>query len=203
MLVARRPFVTEGDRCLSIFRHVYDTGALVFPENASVLEIGCAEADWIGPMLEARPDLQITGIDWRPITRAGTVVRGDVLTYDFPAASFDAVVGISSVEHIGLGHYDNDPLDVDGDRHCLERVVTWLKPGGFVYADVPYLPLGYRVHGDEYRGYDRQAIRERLIVPGLTLEQTWFASWRDEGITREPDESLGMSYIAILARTQR
>jgi len=130
-----------------------------------VLEIGCAEADWVTPMLEQRPDLQITAIDWRACERPCTVIRGDVLRHDFPEASFDAVVGISSIEHIGLGHYEGDPLDVDGDVHCMERVARWLKPGGWVYADVPFDTTGYRVWKTKCRIYDDEAVRRRLLRP--------------------------------------
>lgn len=164
------------DHCLTIFGGVYETGALVFPDQARVLEIGYAESDWMTPMLEERPDLHLTGIDWRPPEeRPGPVIHGDVLAHDFPDASFDVVVGISSIEHVGLGHYDNDPLDAQGDQHCMERVVRWLKPGGWVYLDVPFSMDGYRECGDEYRVYDWPAVHSRLLPWGvLTLQGVWF-----------------------------
>ena len=162
-----------GDICGSYFGDVWDSGALVLPTGARVLEIGCAEYDWMTPMLDVRPDLTIVGIDWRACIRPGSVIRGDVLTYDFPAASFDAVVGISSFEHIGLSHYDQDPGDVDGDTHCLQRCARWLKPGGWVYGDVPYHPE-YAVFGTEYRGYSEGAIKRRLLEPaGLVHAGRW------------------------------
>jgi Caenorhabditis protein of unknown function, DUF268 len=168
-------FVHGGDVCLSLWADAYATGTCAFPHGARVLEIGCAEADWITPMLAVRPDLQITGIDWRPCTRPGTVIQGDVLTHDWPAASFDVMIGVSSIEHIGLGHYDHDPLDVDGDVHAMARVVRWLKPGGWVYLDVPYEPAGYRVEGTSHRVYDDAAVQARLL-PGLTLRQRWVST---------------------------
>lgn len=190
-----------SDFCVSIFGSVYATGALVFPPQATVLEIGHAEADWMTPMLQERPDLQITGIDWRPeLNRPGRVIQGDVLTYDFPAGSFDVVVGISSIEHIGLGHYHQDPLDPDGDTHALARAVSWLKPGGWIYADVPFDPSGYRLHGTEYRAYDAATLRQRLIVPGLTLRQCWYCymgQW-DRLHDTAPTEP-GFSCVAFLA----
>lgn len=189
----------DGDRCLSIFGAVYASGALVFPPNAQVLEIGCAEADWMTPMLALRPDLHITGIDWRASgERPGTVYRGNVLTQDFPEASFDAIVGISSVEHIGLGHYESDPIDRDGDVHAMQRAVRWLKPGGWVYADVPYNTT-YRVCGTEYRAYDADALKTRLMGP---LRQTgqWFFTWQGH-MTEMPDLSDPhlLSYVAFSA----
>ena len=187
------------DSCLSIFGNVYETGAVVFPEGAHVLEIGCAEADWMTPMLAQRPDLHLTGIDWRPCDRPGTVVQGDVLTHDWPPNTFDAVVGISSIEHVGLGHYDADPLDADGDRHCLERVVRWLKPGGLFYADVPYGET-YTVVGDSHRVYDDAALAARLVVPGL-IETGRFYGQGTGWVSRDrPTDHAHMSYVALLAR---
>ena len=189
------------DKCLSIFGHVEATGALLFPTGAHVLEVGCAEADWMTPMLAQRPDLQITGIDWRPCTRPGTVIQGDVLMQDFPPATFDAMVGISSIEHVGLGYYDDDPLDVDGDRHCMERVVRWLKPGGGVYLDVPFSLSGYRVSGQSHRVYDHAALRSRLIVPGLWHPRWWYCHQDDvHTLLDEPaPERDGFAYVGLWA----
>lgn len=161
-------FEAGDDQCLQLWATCYASGAMTFPAKASVLEIGCAEADWMTPMLALRPDLSIVGIDWRKCTRPGRVIRGDVLVENWPANSFDAMVSVSAMEHIGLGHYEHDPKDPDGDTHCMERVVSWLKPGGWVYLDVPYDASGYREHGTEYRVYDDAAIQSRLLVAGLT-----------------------------------
>lgn len=191
----------SSDSCVSMFGAVYDTGVLVFPTGARVLEIGCAEGDWQTPMLAARPDLQITGIDWRPCERPGQVIQGNVLTVNFLPESFDAIVGISSIEHIGLGHYDNDPLDPDGDTHAMQRAVRWLKPGGFVYADVPWGPA-YRVEGTSHRVYDDAAVHSRLVVPGLKARWRWYTTWRDGDhvLHAEPDVTPpAMVYVALVA----
>lgn len=193
----------HGDLCLSIFADVYATGALVFPPNATVLEIGCAEADWQTPMLALRPDFQITGIDWRKCKRPGTTIQGDVLVQDFPDASFDVVVGISSIEHIGLGHYEADPLASDGDIVCMERVARWLKPGGWAYLDVPYNAHGYQVLNTEARIYDDATLIDRL-AGDMTIAGRWYAdrSGRFLGTTTpDPRDLPGFDYVALLLTT--
>lgn len=160
-----------GDLCLGFWAEMWSSGSLTFPLNAKVLEVGCAEADWQTPMLQVRPDLNITGIDTRLCGRPGETICGDVLTYDFPPESFDAIVSVSAIEHVGLGGY-GDPVVEDGDTFAMQRLGSWLKPGGWIYLDVPYRPDGpYTVHGTSYRAYDERALWSRLIGPsGCVLE---------------------------------
>ena len=154
---------TNNDVCLNIFDAAAEASKFTMPQGGSVLEIGCAEADWLSPMHAARPDLVLTGIDWRHCAgRAGTVIKADVLVHDFPPFSFDAVVLVSTLEHIGLGHYEDDPKDPDGDTKTMQRIWGWLKPGGQVLFDVPWDPKGYHVIGSECRVYDDDTIWSRL-----------------------------------------
>ena len=155
--------------------------------GASVLEIGSGEFDWLTAFSLVRPDVQVTGIDWRPATHPAAI-RGDVLTHEFPAASFDAVVSISTLEHIGLGAYDHDPPDPDGDTHAVQRAWAWLKPGGWLYFDVPYRPEGPYSVNHNFRAYDPEAFAARFAVPGA-IER-----WR-----RVFEESIGDApYLAVV-----
>ncbi len=156
------------DLCLSFFALAWPR-LFDFPIGAKVLEVGCAEADWLTPMKKARPDLHLTGIDWRACKRPGAdvLVLGDVLTANFAPESFDAIVCISSLEHVGLGHYSSDPVDTLGDIRCAHSMYKWLKPGGLIYFDVPWNPdPGYRVLGTETRVYDDTSLAERFALRG-------------------------------------
>lgn len=133
-------FQGGGDLCLGFFQHFWDEGLLPeLPEKGRVLEIGCAEADWLSAMRKARPDLHLTGIDQRKVYRpaADEHIVADVLTYDFPPASFDAIIAVSMIEWAGVGHY-GDPVDPEGDVKTLQRARRWIKPSGWLYFDVPY-----------------------------------------------------------------
>jgi len=142
-----------------------------WPDHAAVLEVGSSSADWIGWAHRLCPGITITALDWRgPKAGAGRRLKGDVLAAVFQPAEFDVIAFISAIEHIGLGHYSADPLDVDGDSHAFARCVGWLKPGGFLYADVPHNPSGYRVFGTKCRIYDDAAINTRFTHPQMTLE---------------------------------
>jgi hypothetical protein len=193
-------YAAGGDSCLSIWSACYGPthGRMFdFLPNSTVLEIGCAEADWQTPMLALRPDLRITGIDWRACKRPGLTIKGDVLTAQFAPESFDAVVGISSIEHIGLGHYEADPRAIDGDVLTMQRVAQWLKPGGWAYLDVPYAAKGYQVHGTSHRSYDWPALQDRLIPQGLTLMLHWYAN-ADGQLIETPDPNAALQYVALV-----
>lgn len=181
-----------GDMCLAFFAAAYDEWKMDFPAGAAVLEIGCAEADWQTPMLALRPDLQITGLDWRKADRPGTFVQGDVMSTDnFERASFDAIVSISAIEHIGMGGYSDDPLLSSGDIVAMRNAHYWLKPGGWMYLDVPYRPDGdFEVHSN-FRAYNEQALSRR-ILPGFNVKT--FAKIE----TAHPDGP----YIAFLLEKQ-
>ena len=189
----------HGDLCLNIWADAYADQTFDFPPNARVLEIGCAEADWMTPMLALRPDLQITGVDWRGCKRPGTVIKGNVLDLDFAPASFDCVVGISSIEHIGLGHYESDPRAVEGDVMCMQLAAKWLKPGGWAYLDVPYNANGYTVRGTECRVYDDAALAARLVPAGTREAHRWYANRAGHVIPKPDPRALpDFDYVALL-----
>lgn len=161
------------DTCLSMFAG--SPWRQMFPPHARVLEIGCAEADWLGPMHTERPDLALRGIDVRALMfphDGVTILQGDVLTHDFEPDSLDVVVLVSALEHIGLGHY-GDPLDPAGDDRCLGRVHRWLAPGGRLYFDVPWHTGDYRVQDTSYRLYNDPSLAWRL-----RLGREWIETWR-------------------------
>lgn len=176
-----------NDLCLSFWSIAMDQGWIHFPPNASVLEIGCAEADWQTPMLALRPDLQIVGLDWRPCDRPGRVIKGNVMNSDlFGSHYFDAIVSVSAIEHVGLGAYEGDPQERFGDTKAMANAHRWLKPGGWMYLDVPYRPDGM-VNTENYRGYDEAGLAERIT-------KGWRVKRRAQIEADHPDSP----YIALL-----
>lgn len=169
--------ITLFDACLK-------AGAPIsFRPGMTVLEVGCCESDWLEQAAEAWPPCLFVGVDQAPRNTDHPrvqVVRGDVRNADlFQPESVDAVVSLSALEHIGLGHY-GDPVDPEGDTQALANIWRWLKPGGWVYFDVPYDPTGYRVLGTECRVYDDAARWTRLWQEPLT-QAKGRAQWRWEG----------------------
>lgn len=150
-----------------------------FVDGMSVLEIGCCEFNWLSVARKTWPAVTLTGIDWRKTdpTEGVRIIRGDVLKHDFPSESFDAVVAVSTVEHIGLGHYDEDPKVEDGDTQALRRVWDWVKPGGWLYFDVPWnVGSSYEVIGTKFRCYDEEshAVRLKGSAPWTSVWTGWY-----------------------------
>ena len=150
------------DPGLAVFRTFRSALPAVRP-GGSVLEIGCADTPWLRLARQADPTLRLCGVDWRaakPVEGA-FVLRGDI--FQQTLTGLDAVVSLSTIEHLGLGHYAHDPIHPEGDIKAIDRVRHWLRPGGWCYFDVPYTPEGYQLlHETECRCYDDTALQFRF-----------------------------------------
>jgi hypothetical protein len=124
--------------------------AIDLPYKACVVELGCLESPWAAHLREARPDVTVVGIDARASSVdgppfSGIFVKGDAsarrtwqeATERIGRHTFDAVVGLSSVEHFGLGYY-GDPMSREADRQALALAAEHCAPTGWLYYDVPW-----------------------------------------------------------------
>ena len=189
-------FEAGDDLCLGFFKEAYDAGAITFPERARVLELGCAEADWLAAMHGTRPDLHLTGIDQRfaPRQACDRFIEADVLTTRaFEPAEFDAIVAVSMVEWAGLGHY-GDPVSPDGDIITMQRARDWIQPDGLMYLDSPYCPQNSRdlfIMRNQLRAYTERGLHERLLT------NRWQPIWRQHFYdTGHPDGP----YVALVVK---
>lgn len=176
---------TGGDSGIGLFGACVRAGApMVFTPGMRILEIGCNEADWLTQAHQAWPTAILTGIDQRCSHPGvnGNILRQTADALDgsiFEPETFDAVVMVSALEHMGLGHY-GDHKDRDGDTKVMTNVWKWLKPGGFIYFDVPYDPTGYKVLGTECRIYNDDERWNRLWVRPL-VDAKGKARWLWDG----------------------
>ena len=161
------------DPGMQLFHQAYLTTGFELAPGATVLEIGSEETIFAEAARRADPTLQVLALDWRATDHADGVLRltGNVLMAPITIGSLDWVLSLSALEHIGLGHYDHDPVDPFGDRLAFEQIARWLKPGGSVYFDVPWHPSRTWTHGTEYRVYDQD--RLTALWRGLDLAVRW------------------------------
>src|SRR5436190_22549757 len=135
----------ESDPALMLWTAAVSRFGLTWPRpDARVLELGCAETDFLTRLTRQNTGLVVTGVDARAeggaCITAGAFVQGDAARADlFEPESFDVVVMLGALEHFGLGYY-GDPINDAGDVQTMANVARWLRPGGWVYFDVPCNP---------------------------------------------------------------
>lgn len=200
-------WVYDGsDPALMLFTAAVARFGLTFPPGSRVLELGCAESDWLERMHALDPTLDLTGVDARWQARAAhgwTLVVGDACRPNlFPEGWFDRIVLLGALEHFGLGFY-GDPVVEDGDTRTMANVARWLAPGGLVYFDVPCNPTSYITENRHFRCYSPAAVGERLIVPGLVEVARGYSdcephagTWCAEPVTHHTP----YHFVAVVAR---
>lgn len=143
------------------------------PDDDRILDFGGFES--LLPLSLAALGHRVTVLDQRPypfahenLTAVCSDIFGDLGGVD---RNFDAVISISTIEHLGLGGY-GDTRREDGDRVGVERLWSLVRPGGRLLATVP---AGAAAVHSGYRVYDRQRLHQTF--PHLSAA-VWF---RKEG----------------------
>lgn len=151
---------------------------LPYPFRGRLLDVGYRESEIIYET--ASLGFETWGIDIRPPLAEYPGVRyieGDIIKYPFTAQSFDVVIALSTVEHIGLTAYGNTAKDAEGNVHALQAIHRILKTGGRLILTVPF---GQRGGTDWYRVYDHQALEALLGRAGFAAETEDY--WSKEGV---------------------
>jgi SAM-dependent methyltransferase len=106
-------------------------------------------------------------------------VQADVLRDPLPfTEGFDAVISVSTIEHVGLGRY-GDTLDERGDHHAVELLWRLVRPGGQLLATVP---AGRPANQRGYRVYNED--RLHAVFPSVS-RVLWFMKDGRQGTWRE------------------
>lgn len=98
-----------------------------------------------------------------------TAVKSLVEDWEGPAEPFDRIIAISAIEHVGIGHYDDDESDRVDDRGLVALFRRWLAPGKLLTVTVPYGTWGVdnvqRTYDDSHLDalFDGWEIVERRI----------------------------------------
>ena len=89
-----------------------------------------------------------------------------IIGNELPAAAYDAVLMVSTLEHIGLPCYGNAPVE-KGDVLAIAEARRLLKPGGMLIATVPACQSKV---ASWYRQYSPDDLRRLFAKWDATIE---------------------------------
>lgn len=152
--------------------------SLKLPVGSRVLDIG---SRWsVLPLYLVSLGYRTVAVDLLDILLGSAgpdLVKADLRAPPFRTDSFDAAVMVSTLEHVGIGWYDDrtDPAD---DQRIMGNLRTLVRPGGSLLLTVPFGRGGV---GRIQRAYDDE--RLRTITEGWTIEERSFfvqrgTAWR-------------------------
>lgn len=172
------------------------------PKGSTVVDLGCAESRLSLEL--ANRGFKVLASDLRAYPFAHpnlTVLTGDFAAARVAEASVDAVIAVSTLEHIGLNCYGNGG-EMSSDHSVVQKVRTVLKPGGQFLVTVPY---GIKGQTGWYRVYDRESLR--ALLDGFNLERveyyrrTAISSWEETSEIRAAgvDSPVKANCVALIS----
>jgi SAM-dependent methyltransferase len=164
------------------------------PDGARILDVGSAESTVALSLASLGYDVVALDLHRYPFSHPNlTVVESRLEAWEPEPGSFDAIVCISTIEHVGLGWYGDAPEPEGADRRALARFGEWLKPDGVIVLTVPYGEAGI----DELeRTYDRTSLD--ALVDGWRIEDRTIVVHEDSGVWTVRDDVEAGDAVAML-----
>ncbi len=92
------------------------------------------------------------------------VIKGDICQITLPEKSYDYIIFLSVIEHVGLGAYGEKAFET-GDKAALLASAKFLKPGGKIILSMPF---GQASQSRIQRVYDQAGIQN--LCSGFRIE---------------------------------
>ncbi|MBV9295403.1 MAG: class I SAM-dependent methyltransferase [Acidobacteriaceae bacterium] len=179
----------KGDRDIEyswIVAHIPETGG-------TALDFGSGPG-WMA-LAAARKGFRVTALDmmavrWPYLHPALTFVQGDILKDLFPDDTFDLVINVSAIEHVGMsGRYEVVETDPDGDLKAMAVLKSVLR------AQKPMLltiPIGQdRVSAPLHRVYGRERLPRLLDGWEILENENWIKN--EENLWVRVEERVALS----------
>jgi SAM-dependent methyltransferase len=164
---------------------------------ARILDVGAAESTTA--LALASLGHRATALDPRgyPFSHPNLTVESVTIEQlHEPSDPFDAILLISTLEHVGLGFYGDATGAQGADRRALERLGQFLAPGGILVLTVPY---GEAHVSEKERTYDQETLTD--LLQGWTITRREIVERRDER-TWVSVEASGGPAVAMIAATK-
>jgi SAM-dependent methyltransferase len=204
--MATRYLNAAHERCVQVAALVGCGPQLVAESAESILDFGGVESTL--PLTLCALGYRVTVWDQReyPFTHPNlqTIQRDIFEAQPDPELRFDAVVSVSTIEHLGLGAYGDREVP-DGDRRGVAALWSLVRPGGRMIVTVP---AGRPAVQRGYRVYDAARLKE--VFPDASLVR-WFLKggrtgvWLEVGpadvqdyVYQAPTEPLPIEAVAVI-----
>ena len=172
------------------------------PPGAEVLDVGASESTLCLSL--ATYGYRVTAIDPRPNPLSHPnlrVVVGKIEEWE-DRGPFEAIVCLSTIEHIGVGAYEQNGVDTRADLLAIRRLHELAAPGALLILSTSFGRAG----ADEFsRTYDRRGLEE--LLEGWEVRERLFLSRLDETTwvplgSSEPPEGSEREVVAMIAATR-
>ena len=173
-----------------------------FPPGTEVLDVGASESTLCLSL--ATLGYRVTAIDPRPNPLSHPnlrVVVGKIEEWD-EQRSFPVIVCLSTIEHIGVGAYEQEGGDTRADLAAMRRLHELAGPGGLLILTTSYGASSV----DEFsRTYDRRGLDE--LLEGWDVGERVFLARSDQTTwvrldTTEPPEESEREVVAMITATR-
>jgi len=155
----------------------------VWRQGGKLLDIGCGAGAYLS--LAASLGWQTYGLDPDPVAaeiarRSGSTIEiGTLDTTSLPAAPFDAVTSMHSIEH------SRDP------RRFLRQALALLRPGGFFYLQTPnFGSLMHRRYGADWYALEISRHLCLLTIPAMRRLLEDAAPWTSLIVRSNPRRAM-------------
>lgn len=185
-----------------ILEHPFTFAALAdVPTGSRILDIGGGESTVAASLASFGYDVTVIEPRGYAFEHPNlTVFEGPIEDFS-SVAPFDVVILLSTIEHLGLGHYDKEPKrNINADREAMLIVADLISPMGKLILTTPFGPAEVT---ELERIYDRDGLL--ALLAGWTIEtlavgqRTTSTTW--EVVSNNLDDTGGDARVAMLVAT--
>ena len=139
-------------------------------KGSRVLDLGCMESAL--PLFISGLGYKVTGFDFRKYPYRVPnfkFVQGSILELPFKNGYFDVVTCVSTIEHVGIGFYNDPKRKISADLLGINEIKRVLRPKGVFVLTVPF---GKAAINNQQRIYGKKELDE--LVDGFELKELCF-----------------------------